>query len=59
VRRLSVEVQRVNSLEDMKRILAQQGADATYMTPEALKDYVAAEHARYARIIREIGIKAD
>ena len=59
VRRLSAEVQRVNSLEDMKRILARQGADATYMAPEALKSYVAAEYARYARIIRELGIKAD
>jgi len=59
VRRLSAEVQRVNSLDDMKRILAQQGADATYSTPEALKEYLAAEYARYARIIRELGIKAD
>ncbi len=59
VRQLAAEVQRVNSLDDMKRILAQQGADATGMAPEALKEYVASEYARYARIVREIGIKAD
>ena len=59
VRLLATEVQRVNALEDMKRLLAQQGADATPMAPEVLKEYVAAEYARYARIVREIGIKPE
>ncbi|MSQ53388.1 MAG: tripartite tricarboxylate transporter substrate binding protein [Betaproteobacteria bacterium] len=59
VRRLAAEVQRVNALDDMKRILAQQGADASPFTPDALKAYLASEHARYARIIREVGIKAE
>lgn len=59
VRRLAAEVQRVNSLEEMKQILATQGAEQRSMAPDALREYVSAEHARYARIIREIGIKAD
>lgn len=59
VRRLSAEVQRVNSLDDMKQMLAKIGADATYATPDALKEYVSAEYARYARIIREVGIKTN
>ena len=59
VQRLAAEVERVNSLEEMKQILAKQGAEPRNMAPDALRQYVAAEYARYAAIIREIGIKAD
>ena len=59
VRLLAAEVQRVNTQEDMRRLLAQQGADATPMAPEELKNYLAAEYARYGRIIPELGIRAE
>lgn len=59
VQRLNAEVQRINSLEEMKRIFASQGSEPSRMTPEELKRYVAAEHARYRRVVREAGIKAE
>lgn len=59
VQRLAAEVQRINSLEDMKRVFASQGSEPNSMTPEALKEYVIAEHARYGRIVREAGIQTE
>ena len=59
VQRLAAEVLRVNSLDEVKRFLADQGAEPGNMGPEALAEFIAAEHARYGRIVREVGIKPD
>ncbi len=59
VQRLAAEVHRINALEEMKRVLESQGSEPNSMTPEALKDYLAAEYARYRRIVREAGIQTD
>ncbi len=59
VQRLAAEVQRVNSLDEVKRFLAEQGAEPGSMGPEALAEFIASEHARYGRMIREAGIKAE
>ena len=37
----------------------EQGAEPGSMGPEALAEFIAAEHARYGRMIREAGIKAE
>jgi len=52
-------VRRVNELDEVKRFLAEQGAEPGTMGPEALAEFIAAEHARYGRMIREAGIKAE
>jgi len=59
VHRLAAEVQRINSLDEMKRMLAAQGSEPNGITPEALKEYIAAEFARYRRIVREVGITTE
>jgi len=59
VQRLAAEVRRVNELDEVKRFLAEQGAEPGTMGPEALAEFIAAEHARYGRMIREAGIKAE
>ena len=59
VKRLAAEVERVKSMEDVKQMMARQGAEPLSMTPEELKQYLADEYARYARIVRETGIKSD
>ena len=59
VQRLAAEVQRVNSLEEVKQILAKQGSETRSMAPEALLEYIVSEHARYGRLIRDIGVKAE
>lgn len=59
VQRLAAEVQRIHSLEEMKRFLAEQGAEPGNMGPEAFKELIAAEYARYERVIRETGTRAE
>lgn len=59
VHRLAAEVHRINSLDEMKRVFASQGSEPNSMTPEALKEYIAAEFARYGQIVRETGVTVE
>ena len=59
VQRLAAEVQRVYSLDAMKRFLADQGAESGQMAPEEIREFMAAEYARYGRMVRETGIQAE
>src|SRR5215467_813686 len=55
VQRLAAEVRRVLSLQPMKRFLDDHGTEAGDLGPEELKAYIASEHARYGRMVRETG----
>ena len=59
VQRLVREVRRVLSLEAMRRFLDKQGIEAGDLGPEALKAYIASEHARYGRMVRETGVQIE
>src|SRR5712664_2487550 len=59
VQRLAREVRRVLSLEAMRRFLDDQGIEAGDLGPEALKTYIASEHARYGRMVRETGVQVE
>src|SRR6266700_953931 len=59
VQRLAREVRRVLSLEAMKRFLDDHGIEAGDLGPEALKAYIASEHARYGRMVREAGVQVE
>ena len=59
VQRLAAQVQRVMSLDDVKLMIAKIGVESRSMAPDALRRYVADQHASYGRLIREIGIKVD
>ena len=59
VQRLSAEVQRITSLEEVKQILAKQGVASRSMAPEALRKYVIAQYAEYGSIIRKTGIQGN
>jgi tripartite-type tricarboxylate transporter receptor subunit TctC len=59
VQRLAREVRRVLSLEPMRRFLDEQGIEAGDLGPEAVKAYIASEHARYGRIVRETGVQVE
>ena len=50
---------RVLSLEAMRRFLDDQGIEAGDLGPEALKAYIASEHARYGRMVRETGVRVE
>ena len=59
VQRLAREVRRVLSLEAMRRFLDDHGIEAGDLGPEALKAYIASEHARYGRMVRETGVRVE
>jgi len=59
VQRLAGEVRRVLALEKMSRFLDDHGMEAGDLGPEALKAYIASEHARYGRMVRETGIQVE
>ena len=59
VQRLAREVRRVLSLEAMGRFLDDHGIEAGDLGPEALKAYIASEHARYGRMVRETGVRVE
>jgi tripartite-type tricarboxylate transporter receptor subunit TctC len=59
VQRLAREVRRVLSLEAMRRFFDDQGIEAGDLGPEAVKAYIASEHARYGRIVRETGVQVE
>jgi len=59
VQRLAREVRRVLSLEAMRRFLDDHGIEAGDLGPEALKGYIASEHARYGRMVRETGVQVE
>lgn len=50
----------VAAMEDpaLKQKFSDLGADAMHTTPDGLRQYVAAETAKYGRIVKEQGIKA-
>jgi tripartite-type tricarboxylate transporter receptor subunit TctC len=52
-------MRRVLSLEKMSRFLDDHGMEAGDLGPEALKAYIASEHARYGRMVRETGVQVE
>src|SRR4051812_25357161 len=59
VQRLAGEVRRVLALEPMRRFLDAHGIEAGDLGPEAVGAYIAAEHARYGRMVRDTGVKVE
>ena len=43
----------------MKEFLAKQGTEVRTGTPEALGTFIASEKARWAKVVKEAGIKAE
>jgi tripartite-type tricarboxylate transporter receptor subunit TctC len=59
VGKLNAEVTRALALPEMKERLAAQGTEVKTGTPQALGQFLAAERVRWARVIKESGIKFD
>ena len=59
MQRLAGEVRRVIALEKMSRFLDDHGMEAGDLGPEAVKAYIASEHARYGRMVRETGVQVE
>jgi len=59
VLKLNAEVTRVLNTPEMKAMLAKQGTEVRAGTPEALGAFIASEKQRWAKVVKEAGIKAD
>ena len=59
VSKLNVEVTRILNTPAMLDMLAKQGTEVRAGPPEALASFIVSEKARWAKVVREAGIKAD
>ncbi len=59
VAKLNQEISRLLHLPDVKEKLAADGANAVGNTPEQFSAHIKAEVAKYARVVKEIGLKAE
>ena len=59
VSKLNAEVVRIVGLADVKRNLASQGADPLVMTPDEFGAFMKAETAKWAKIVKASGARAD
>jgi tripartite-type tricarboxylate transporter receptor subunit TctC len=59
VAKLNAEFTRILNLQDVKDMLAKQGTEVRAGTPEALGAFISSEKARWAKVVKEAGIKAD
>jgi tripartite-type tricarboxylate transporter receptor subunit TctC len=57
--RLNAEVTRILAMPDVKTTLFNQGLDAAPGTPEQFGAYIRSERAKWARVIKESGAKAE
>ena len=59
VQRLNIEIARALQQPESRKRLALMGAQIGVMTPAAFAAYVRSESERYAKLLREFGIKKD
>ena len=59
VMRLHSELEKALRSDDLKKRLAQQAAEIVITSPEQFAAFLVAEQAKYAKIVKAIGIKPD
>ncbi len=59
VMKLNAELTRILSTAEMKEFLAKQGTEVRTGAPEALGTFIANEKTRWAKVVKEAGIKAE
>jgi len=59
VAKLNAEVTRILNTQEMKDMLAKQGTEVRAGPPEELGSFIASEKARWAKVVKENGIKVD
>ena len=59
VMRLQTEIHRVIALPEIRTKLAEQGLDIASNTPEQFAAYIKSETAKWAKLIREVGVKPE
>jgi tripartite-type tricarboxylate transporter receptor subunit TctC len=56
---LQTEIHRVIALPEIRAKLAEQGLDIATNTPEQFAAYIKSETAKWAKLIREVGVKPE
>lgn len=59
VTRLNAEFVRVLSTPETRERFAAMGAEAAHSTPEEFRDFILAEEKKWARVVRESGIRVE
>jgi tripartite-type tricarboxylate transporter receptor subunit TctC len=59
VNRLNAELGKIVATAEMKAKLLDQGADPVTMTPEQIRAFVKSELAKWTKVVKTVGIKAD
>jgi tripartite-type tricarboxylate transporter receptor subunit TctC len=59
IAKLNAELQRLLALPDVKERLAAQGTEVRAGTPESLEGFMQAEIARWAKVLRQVGLKIE
>jgi tripartite-type tricarboxylate transporter receptor subunit TctC len=59
IKRLSEEINRIAKTSDLPQVLATQGTTPTTNTPDEFARFIKAEQAKFARIVKESGIRLD
>jgi len=59
VAKLNAEINRILNTPDMKERLLGQGAEVRTDSPDALAGWISAEKAKWARVIRDSGVKLE
>ena len=59
VNRISGELKRILAQPELKQRFGQQGADATFLPPEAFLAFMKAEWAKWGPVVKATGAKAD
>ena len=59
VKRLVDEINRIAKSSDLPQVLATQGTSPTTNTPEEFARFIKAEQMKFARLVKESGIKLD
>jgi tripartite-type tricarboxylate transporter receptor subunit TctC len=56
---MNTELAKVMRADDLKQRLSQQAFEPSITTPEEFGAYLLAEQAKYAKIVKMIGLKPD
>lgn len=59
VTRLHAEIVRISATDEARQWFAAGGAEAGSLTPEQFADLIRAEHARFGKLIRDAGLRAE
>jgi tripartite-type tricarboxylate transporter receptor subunit TctC len=59
IAKLSTELERVLALPDVKERFGQQGAIATFLTPDAFVAFLKAEWAKWGPVVKATGARVD